>query len=331
MGAWLTKFLALSFRKAPVGSPNGQAGYYIKMNAASIPVPSFIAPRRRMLGFALMCVFPFFVAWSLLGVLISLVLGSDTFSQIPLIPVVSAFLIYNNKEKIFSELSSSWVLGAALIVPGTICLILARLNAWPLTTANQLSLLVLGMVLFWMGSFALLFGTKAFRAASFPLMFLVFTIPIPEPLLSKLIFFLQKGSTDATEAIYRLTNVPYFREGFEFTLPGVRIRVAEECSGIRSTLALLITTSLASHLFLRSRWKQFLLCLVVVPIAILKNGLRIFTLSTLAVYVNPAFLHGNLHKYGGIPFFVLALLPIAVFLLFLQKSENSSSAEAKIA
>jgi exosortase len=125
-----------------------------------------------------------------------------------------------------------------------------------------------------------------------------------------------------------LTSVPYLRQGFDFTLPGVRIRVAEECSGIRSTLALLITTLLACHLFLRSSWKRLILCLVVVPIAMLKNGLRIFTLSTLAVYVNPGFLHGNLHKYGGIPFFAVALIPIAMLLIFLEKSDNPRPAMA---
>jgi exosortase len=299
------------------------------MNSISIPLPDEAMSRRRMAGFILMCAFPLLLSWSLLGVLATLVLGNDTFSQIPLIPLVSIFLIHNDKERIFSRLSSSLVLGVALLVVGTVCLALARLNVWQLTTANQLSLLVLGMVLFWIGSFALFFGIDALRAASFPLLFLVFTIPIPEPLLSKLIFLLQKGSTDAAEAIYRLTNVPYLREGFDFTLPGVRIRVAEECSGIRSTLALLITTLLAGHLFLRSTWKQILLCFIAIPIAMLKNGLRIFTLSTLAVYVNPGFLHGNLHKYGGIPFFVLALVPMALLLVYLQKTEKSPAATAQ--
>ena len=297
----------------------------------SNPVASTAVSRIRILGFAFTCALPFVLAWEFISEFVSLVLRNDTFSQVPIIPLVSLFLIYSSREVIFSEVSLGWGLGTTLIAPGTICLILARLNSWHLTSMNQLSLLVFGMVLFWMGTFAVFFGTKAFRAAYFPLIFLVFTIPVPEPLLSKLILFLQTGSADAAEFIFRLTSIPYLRQGFDFTLPGVRIRVAEECSGIRSTLALLITTLLACHLFLRSSWKQILLCLVVVPIAMLKNGLRIFTLSTLAVYVNPGFLHGNLHKYGGVPFFVVALLPMAMLLVFLQKSENPQPVIAKSA
>jgi exosortase len=297
----------------------------------SNPVASTAVSRIRILGFAFTCALPFVLAWDFISEFVSLVLRNDTFSQVPLIPLVSLFLIYSSREVIFSEVSLGWGLGATLIAPGTIFLVIARLNWWHLTSMNQLSLLVFGMVLFWMGTFALFFGTQAFRAACFPLIFLVFTIPVPEPLLSKLILFLQTGSADAAELIFRFTSIPYLRQGFDFTLPGVRIRVAEECSGIRSTLALLITTLLACHLFLRSSWKQIILCLVVVPIAMLKNGLRIFTLSTLAVYVNPGFLHGNLHKYGGIPFFVVALLPMAMLLVFLQKTENPQPVIAKSA
>ena len=126
------------------------------------------------------------------------------------------------------------------------------------------------------------------------------------------------------ELFFRMAGVPYLRQGFVFELPGVAIRVAEECSGIRSSLALLITTVLASHFFLRTNWKRMLLCVVVVPIVIFKNGLRIATLSILAIYVNPGFLYGRLHHQGGFVFFIIALLPMALVLRLLQKGENPS-------
>jgi exosortase len=120
-----------------------------------------------------------------------------------------------------------------------------------------------------------------------------------------------------------LGRVPYLRRGLVFDLPGVSIQVAEECSGIRSTLALFITTALAGALFLKSNWRRLLLLIVVVPIAIVKNGLRIATLSTLAIYVNPAFLTGNLHHHGGVLFFLLALVPMALLLIFLERRERA--------
>ena len=91
--------------------------------------------------------------------------------------------------------------------------------------------------------------------------------------------------------------------------PTVAIEIADECSGIRSSLALVMTVLLAGHMFLTSAWKKALLALAVIPLTIVKNGIRIVSLTLLAVHVNPSFLTGQLHHEGGIVFFVLALLP----------------------
>jgi len=288
------------------------------------PFASTKLMRLHAFGFLLVCLLPFVLALDLTRGLFTLIFEKETFSQIPLIPLVSAVLLYGNRRVIFSDVSFGRVWWGALITLGLIFLGVARLNLWQLSSANQGSVFVLGVVLVWMGAFAVFFGAGAFRAACFPLLFLLFAVPIPEPILSKVIFFLQKESAEVAGVFFRLAGIPYFRQGFIFELPGVTIRVAEECSGIRSTIALLITTVLASHLFLRTFWRQLVLCAVVVPLAIFKNGLRIMALTTLSIYVDPGFLSGNLHHRGGIVFFMLALLPAALLLVWLQKGEKPS-------
>jgi hypothetical protein len=91
------------------------------LDASSVP------SRLRILGFISACALPFVLAWSLMRLLASL-LGNDTFSQVPLIPIVSVFLIYNNREAIFSEVGWGWGAGGFLITPGMISLELARVN-----------------------------------------------------------------------------------------------------------------------------------------------------------------------------------------------------------
>lgn len=277
-----------------------------------------------LLCFLLVCLLPFALAWDSTKLLFSLVRENDTFSQIPLIPLLSLYLVYDNRAAIFAELSIGRILGPALIIPGMVLIAIGKLNLWQLGSTNMVSLLMLAAFLVWLGAFGLFFGARAFRIACFPLFFLLFMIPIPEPALSKIIYLLQAGSSEMVELFFRMAGVPYLRQGFVFELPGVAIRVAEECSGIRSSLALLITTVLASHFFLRTNWKRMLLCVVVVPIVIFKNGLRIATLSILAIYVNPGFLYGRLHHQGGFVFFIIALLPMALVLRLLQKGENPS-------
>ncbi|MGB6430610.1 MAG: exosortase/archaeosortase family protein, partial [Candidatus Acidiferrales bacterium] len=199
--------------------------------ASSAKVSSFV-----VLGFLLVCALPFALAWSALGPLFHLVLDNDTFSQIPLIPLVTVYLIFEQRKAIFAEVSFDWILGAAFLVPGILLVGAARLDVWHLSSTNPLSLLVFAIVLVWIGAFALFFGSRAFLTASFSLFFLLFMVPIPEPLLSKIIYLLQVGSSDMAAMFFTIAGVPYHRlPGFIFELPGIAIRVAEECSGIRST------------------------------------------------------------------------------------------------
>ena len=165
-------------------------------------------------------------------------------------------------------------------------------------------------------------GTGGLRAACFPLLFLFFTIPIPEGILKPIIRFLQAGSAEAAYWMLRAVGVPLFRDGFLFTLPGLTVEVAEQCSGIRSGISLFLVGILAGRIFLESGWRRLALAAAVVPITIAKNGLRIVTLSLLGAYVDRGVLQGPLHKAGGIPFFGVALVMLAVVLWALRRGES---------
>jgi exosortase/archaeosortase family protein len=107
------------------------------------------------------------------------------------------------------------------------------------------------------------------------------------------------------------------------------VEVARECSGIRSGISLVISGLLAGHLFLRAWWRRIAIIAVALPVLIFKNGLRIATLSYLAVKVNPEILRSELHRDGGIPFFVLGLLILYPFLLVLVKWEERDADRSK--
>ncbi len=129
-----------------------------------------------------------------------------------------------------------------------------------------------------------------------------------------------------TYALFRLLGVPVLWRHFKFLLPGVEIEIAEECSGIRSSLALFITSILAGYVFLRSNWRKALFSLFTIPVVIFKNAVRIVTISCLGVYVNPGFLYGKLHQYGGLPFSLVSLVLLVPFLIALQKGESDPNA-----
>jgi exosortase/archaeosortase family protein len=79
---------------------------------------------------------------------------------------------------------------------------------------------------------------------------------------------------------------------------------------------------IAGHLFLQSNWRKAMFSLLTVPVVIFKNAVRIVTISCLGIYVDPGFLHGRLHRYGGLPFSLLSLAILAPLLFALQKKDS---------
>ena len=114
------------------------------------------------------------------------------------------------------------------------------------------------------------------------------------------------------------------QDGVLLTIPDLTLQVAQECSSIRSSSMLLVTTIVVAHLLLRSPWRKAVVIGFAVPMSIAKNGLRIFTIAMLTTRVDPDYLTGKLHHQGGIVFFAIALMCIFALLWVLRKSEDSS-------
>ncbi|TFH30622.1 MAG: exosortase [Deltaproteobacteria bacterium] len=250
--------------------------------------------------------------------------GDDTFSYIVFIPLVTLYLLYEDRKRIFCVTAGSPIPGVVLLSLGILLYLVARKG--PMATSvpvGTFALYALSAVLFLGGILGLLAGAGGLWAARFPLLFLFFMIPIPDMILGPIIRFLQAGSAEVAYWLIRSAGVPVFRDGFQFTLPGLTIEVAEECSGIRSAISLFIVGILAGKLFLNSGWKRSALAVSVVPITIVKNGLRILTLTLYGVYVDPRILSGPLHRIGGIPFFLVGLVLLSGVLWFLRRGDQA--------
>ncbi len=247
---------------------------------------------------------------------------SEYYSHIALIPLVSIYLIYIKRKEIFAQVNYLFVVGIPVLLLGIALFLGGILWGAPLDNNNYASLIAFSIFIFINGAFILLYGMQAYRAALFPLLFLIFIVPIPTALMDNIIYFLQVGSTELTNLLFLASGAPYIRDGFVFHLPNVSVQVAEQCSGIRSSMAIFIVAILAGYMFLKSYWKIIFLVICAVLIAMLKNGIRIVTLSLLGNYVDPQILSSSLHKEGGTPFFILGLVLLAPILFFLRRSEK---------
>jgi exosortase len=142
--------------------------------------------------------------------------------------------------------------------------------------------------------------------------------------LDRFIYALQYASASVAGWIFDASGVPVLREGLIFHLSGLNIEVARECSGIRSSIALLILATLVAHFAFTNLWKKVVFVLAGLAMMAVKNGVRIATLTILAKYVDPDFLFGRLHHQGGVVFFLLGLALLIPVYWLLRRGEKQN-------
>jgi exosortase len=240
-------------------------------------------------------------------------------SHILLIPLISAFLIYLGRERIFRTHRYCPSAGVPLLLTAAVLWYCLQTPLSSLNNTDRLSADAALIVLAWIAMFVFFYGTGSFKAAAFPLLFLILMSPLPVAAAEHIVSVLQKGSAVTCYGLFHLIGVPVIRHGFRFSLPGVDIEVAEQCSGIHSGVSLFIAGLLAQNLLLADNWKRACFILCIFPIAIFKNAVRIVTIAWLGIHVNSDFFHGPLHRQGGLPFSLLSLALMAVLLWLLRR------------
>src|SRR5204863_439719 len=148
-----------------------------------------------------------------------------------------------------------------------------------------------------------------------------FALPLPEAAVEFLENALKEASAEVANWLFFISGTPALRTRTVFQLPGISIMVAKECSGIRSSLVLVITSLLAANMFLRNTWRRALLVGAVVPLGLLRNGFRILVISLLCVHIGPEMINSPIHRRGGPVFFVASFVPLFVVLWWLRRRE----------
>ena len=286
---------------------------------------------RRHVGFAVLVLLGAAIYSPSVHSLVMLAFRNETYSHVLIIPAVSLFLLWIERQKVFSKTGTELFPGAAVCVGGLVVYALAfairdRLDSPAFRNQDIsndfLTLCMLGAVAWVIGSFLVAYGRQAFKRARFALLFLVFAVPLPMFLLNAVIAALQFASAEASDVVFKLTSVAYHRHGLVFEFPNVSVQVAEQCSGIRSSLSLFILSIITGHLFLGTFSRRLILALAIFPIAMVKNAFRIVTITLLANYVDMRFLTNHwIHSSGGILFFAVALVLFIPLVWALRRTE----------
>lgn len=147
-------------------------------------------------------------------------------------------------------------------------------------------------------------GTSAARVIAFPLLFLLFAVPVGEFLLPTLI----NWTADFTVAALRASGVPVYRDANYFIIPSGAWSVVAACAGLRYLIASLMVGTLYAMLGYRSALRRaaFIAASIVVPIV--ANWLRAYGIVMLAHLTNNKLAVGVDHLIYGWLFFGIVML-----------------------
>ncbi len=257
---------------------------------------------------------------------------SDLYSYVLLMPFVSLYLVWLKRGSLPVRSETARGRGTVLLAAGLAVLAVYWLvdrQGWKLTAEDRLAFTMFSFFVMIVGVCFVFLGRETVRSLAFPIGMLVFMVPFPTWVTDQIEAFLQQGSAMAAEGLFSLSGTPFSRDGLFFLLPGIRIQVAPECSGIHSSIVLFIVSLLAGHLFLRSTSKRAVLTLAMIPLALIRNGFRIFTIGQLCVHIGPQMIDSPIHRHGGPLFFALSLIPFMLLLLLLQKADRKKTMNQK--
>lgn len=194
------------------------------------------------------------------------------------ISVVTAWLIVRQRGLPMESTPRSRRWGMTLIVGCIMVHLLSMYTRGTITFLSGFMLLgVLAGIMLYLGGFPM------FRRLWFPLAFLAFMVPLPDPVNNKITFFLKMRVAAASTDIASLAGVPVIRQGSNILLSHMReLTVDAVCSGLKSLISLLAFATLFTYACRLRGLKRWILFLSAVPIALAANVVRITTLIIVA-------------------------------------------------
>lgn len=193
-------------------------------------------------------------------------------------------------------------LGAAVLVAGLFMYFVGRSQNLPLFEVSaQIPILI--------GTALLLRGWGALRALWFPLLFLLFLIPLPGFVIVAVTGELKQQVSWVAETLLYHAGYPIARDGVVITIGQYRMLVADACSGLNSMYSLTAMGLLYLYLMRRPQiWRNAVLLSFILPIAFLANVVRVIILILLTYHFGDAAGQGFLHGASGVVLFVIALI-----------------------
>lgn len=272
-------------------------------------VLTFLSPSNR-LSATLLAWFPILLGVVLLylptyGYLAQYTWTQEDHAHGPMILAASLFLVWQRRDELARLIPEPLPLvGWPLLVGGLLLHALGQaMEVIILEVAAQIPILA--------GVLLLTLGRRAVRLLWFPILFLVFMIPLPGFLVDSLTGSLKQQVSVLAEQLLYLLDYPVARTGVTLTVGQYQLLVADACSGLHSLYSLSAVGLLYIQLMPRQGWlRTAILAAAILPIAFAANVLRVLFLALATYHFGEAASQGLAHDLASPVMFAAAVLSL---------------------
>jgi len=219
-----------------------------------------------------------------------------------LVPLFAGFVAWQRRNTLAATPMRPNGWGLVLVVWGAVQAVIATLGSELFTARLAFVIALFGVILY-------LGGKEWIKVLLFPLLLLLFMIPIPAIIYAALTLKLQMLASELGEIMIGWMGIPVLRAGNTLQLPSQTLDIAEACSGIRSLLSLGFLSLVYAYLTDKRVWMRWALLIATVPIAIAANGVRVAVTGLLS-QINTQLAQGAYHEGEGYIVFIVAMVAL---------------------
>lgn len=222
------------------------------------------------------------------------------YSHAFIVPFVSLFFVWRDRKVLAALPKSPSAFGYPVLALACIMVLLSDILGFRIIAQAAIIPLLTGLILIFLGFNHVL-------RMWFPLLFLLFMIPLPESLTTSITFQIKMIATQGAVAMAQACFLPMIHDGSYIHFGDDMLLVGDVCGGMRSLIALLALGAIMSYISETRPWGRIMILLVSAPIAVIANLIRIFFLCVVGFYWGSQTASGWVHDISGVFIYVIAL------------------------
>lgn len=237
------------------------------------------------------------------------------------VPAIVGWFLWRRWERLTSEEANPSAQGLVLLGLGLLLYWASARTGVRMIAGVALPVILAGIV-------GTVYGSRTLRIAAVPIGLLVFAVPFPEHAVGMVAMPMQQISAVITGKVAPVIGLQVVQQGINLDLHGFNFVVAEECSGMHSLVALLLTGFVLVELSDLERYRKLAAIIVIPPLVLFANVIRLTVVLLLGEYLGPDLALGAMvHGFSDIIVYFAAVLCFVLFIGWLYETQKRGPLE----